>query len=303
MSSFLLLFFCLLIGLLLRRVPAFPASTPMALNQFVIYISLPALALLYIPEIELSRALLLPVAAAWICFGVSALLFGSLGKVYGWSRKLTGCLILMSGLSNTSFVGFPIIEALYGESGLKIAILVDQPGSFVALSTAGIAVAAAFSKGEASARTIFRKIATFPPLLSFFVALGMSLLGLHFPDELKDVFQRLGSTVTPLAVVSVGMQLRVERQSKHWRFMFMGLAYQLLLAPALIFGLYAGVFGARGDILQVSVMEMAMSPMIAPSIVAATYGLKPRLANMMVGFGLPVSFITLVFWYWVVSGF
>ncbi|TXK26410.1 AEC family transporter [Pontibacter qinzhouensis] len=303
MSSFILLFVCLLIGMLLRRVPAFPAATPLALNQFVIYISLPALALLYIPEIELHRELLLPVAVAWICFGVSALLFGSLGRVYGWSRKLTGCLILMSGLSNTSFVGFPIIEALYGESGLKIAILVDQPGSFVALSTVGIAVAAAFSKGEASAKGIVKKIFTFPPLLSFFVALAMSLLGLHFPDALKDVFQRLGSTVTPLALVSVGMQLRVERHSKHWRFLFLGLAYQLVLAPAIIYGLYAGLFNARAEIVQVCVMEAAMSPMIAPSIVAATYGLKPRLANMMVGFGLPLSFITLVFWYWVVSGF
>ncbi|MFT2007788.1 AEC family transporter [Pontibacter sp. 13R65] len=301
MSSFLLLFICLLIGVLLRRVRAFPSATPMALNQFVIYISLPALALNFIPEIELTRTLLLPVAVAWICFGVSALLFGSLGKLYGWSRKLTGCLILMSGLSNTSFVGFPIIEALYGESGLKIAILVDQPGSFVALSTVGIAVAASFSKGEASAKAILKKIATFPPLLSFFVALGMSLMGWHFPEELREVFQRLGSTVTPLALVSVGMQLRVERHSKHWRFMFLGLAYQLLLAPAIILALYAGLFNTRGEILHVSVMEAAMSPMIAPSIVAATYGLKPRLANMMVGFGLPLSFITLVFWYWVLS--
>jgi predicted permease len=40
---------------------------------------------------------------------------------------LIGCLILTAGLGNTSF-GFPIIEALYGEEGLKTAILVDQPG-------------------------------------------------------------------------------------------------------------------------------------------------------------------------------
>jgi predicted permease len=48
---------------------------------------------------------------------------------------LTGCLILTAGLGNTSFLGFPIIEALYGQEGMKTAILVDQPGTFVVLST------------------------------------------------------------------------------------------------------------------------------------------------------------------------
>jgi predicted permease len=54
---------------------------------------------------------------------------------------LTGCLILTAGLGNTSFLGFPIIEALYGQEGMKTAILVDQPGTFVVLSTLGIIVA------------------------------------------------------------------------------------------------------------------------------------------------------------------
>jgi hypothetical protein len=38
-------------------------------------------------------------------------------------------------------------------------------------------------------------------------------------------------------------------------------------------------------------------PMITASILAATHGLKPRLSSMMIGFGIPISFITLAFWY------
>jgi predicted permease len=77
----------------------------------------------------------------WVC---SFFVFFLLGK-YGWS-KLTGCLILTAGLGNTSFG--PIIEALYGQEGMKTAILVDQPGTFVVLSTLGIIVATMYSKGE-----------------------------------------------------------------------------------------------------------------------------------------------------------
>lgn len=302
MSSLILLFLCLGVGLLLRRVKAFPANSHVALNQFIIYISLPALALFFIPEVKLESAVLLPVGVAWICFAGSAALFYSLGRMFGWSRKLTGCMILMSGLGNTSYVGFPIIEALYGIEGLKTAILVDQPGSFMVLSTLGITVAAAFSKGQISAGVIVQKIITFPPFIAFVVAIGMNVIGITFPDVLKEVFQRLGSTVTPLALVSVGLQLRIERRSKHWGFVMIGLGYQLLLAPALIYTLYVLALKGKGEVVQISVMEAAMAPMITPSIVAASYGLKPRLANMMIGVGIPISFLTLAFWYWLVQG-
>ncbi|MBC5991228.1 AEC family transporter [Pontibacter cellulosilyticus] len=302
MSSFILLFGCLLLGVLLQRVRNFPPNTPLVLNQFIIYISLPALALYFIPEVALDSTVLLPVGVAWICFAGSALFFWSLGKAFGWSRKLIGCLILTAGLGNTSFIGFPVIEALYGQEGLKTAILIDQPGSFFILSTVGIAVAAAFSRGTTDAKAIAKKIFTFPPFFSFVLAIILNLLNLHFSDDVKEVFQRLGSAVTPLALVSVGLQLRIERKSKHWRFLILGLTYQLMLAPLLIYTLYYGIMDLRGEMIQITIVEAAMAPMITACIVAATYGLKPKLANMMIGFGIPISFITLAFWYWLVQG-
>jgi predicted permease len=301
MSSIILVFLCLLIGVLLRRVPAFPATSPVVLNQFIIYISLPALALYAIPEVELDRSVLLPVGVAWICFACAAAFFYTLGRIYGWSKKLVGCLILTAGLGNTSFVGFPIIEALYGKEGLQTAILVDLPGTFVVVSTLGIALAAYFSKGQADVKAIMQKIVTFPPFLIFVLAFVLNVADLHFPAELKEVFNRLGSTVTPLALVSVGMQLRIERRSKHWQFLGLGLLYQLILAPAIIYVLYVLVLGERGRVVQISILEAGMAPMITASIVAISYGLKPRLASMMVGFGIPLSFLTLAIWYLLIS--
>ncbi|WP_347158871.1 AEC family transporter [Pontibacter chitinilyticus] len=302
MSSFILLFGCLLLGIFLRRLPDFPRNSPQVLNQFIIYISMPALALYFIPEIKLNSAVLLPVAVGWICFAGAVLLFWSLGKALGWSRKLIGCFILTAGFGNTSFIGFPVIEAVYGKTGLQTAILIDQPGTFMVLSTLGITLAAYFSSGQGKGSTIFSRIIKFPPFLMFVLALAMNLVGWHFSPEIKDVLQRLGNTVSPLALVSVGMQLTLERRSKHWGFLALGLAYQLILAPLLILVLYVPVLGQHGQTVQVCVLEAAMAPMITASIVASSYGLKPRLANMMVGIGIPVSILTLTVWYWLVQG-
>ncbi|MFD0779500.1 hypothetical protein ACFQZF_14505 [Flavobacterium myungsuense] len=50
-------------------------------------------------------------------------------------------------------------------------------------------------------------------------------------------------------------------------------------------------------------MESAMAPMITGTILAANYGLKPKLSTMMIGIGIPMSFITLAFWYWILITF
>ena len=127
MDSLVLLICCLAAGVLVQRSRNFPPNAAHTLNQYVLYAPLPALALYHIPEIQWGFELLFPVGVAWIGFGVAWLFFGSLRRIFGWSHKLTGCLILTAGLGNTSFVGFPVIEAAYGKDALAIALLVDLP--------------------------------------------------------------------------------------------------------------------------------------------------------------------------------
>lgn len=301
MDSIILIFICLLAGVALKCINTVPANAHVALNHFVIYISLPCLALYYIPKIEINTHLLYPLGVAWLGFGLAWLLFGIIGKIYNWTAKLTGCLILTAGLGNTSFVGFPVIEALYGKEGLKTAIIVDQPGSFVVVSTLGILVAAAYSKGTQGGVDIAKRILLFPPFIAFAIALGMNIFKQDFDDAVQPVFQRLGSTVTPVALVAVGMQLKIDYRSMHWKFLSLGLFYKLVLMPAFFFLLYKIIL--QGDSLEidVSVMEAAMAPMITAAILASAHGLKPRLAGMMIGVGIPLSFATLAIWYYIIT--
>lgn len=297
MINFILIFFYLILGIILQRVKRFPTNSYKVLNKIVIYICLPALALYYIPKVYWNNQLLFPIGVAWIGFVFSFLLFRFLGNKYGWSKKLIGCLILTAGLGNTSFLGFPIIEALYGQEGMKTAILVDQPGTFVVLATLGILVAVMYSKGEPNGIQIFKKIMFFPPFITFIVACVMNALNFDFQDWIQFMLQKVGSGVTPLALISVGLQLRFESRSQHWRFLGLGLVYKLLLTPAIIYVLYVVVLKQDSKMIEVAIMESAMAPMITASILASTHNLKPRLSSMMIGFGIPISFITLAFWY------
>ncbi len=296
MQSIILLFLCLIIGIALQKVRAFPKNTHTVLNQYILWVALPAMALYYLPKIELGLDLLFPASVAWISFGLAYLFFNFLGKQFGWSKKLIGCLILTGGLGNTSFVGIPVIEALFGKEGLKTLIIVDLPGTFIVLSTLGILVASAYSK-QAQSTSFLRKIVLFPPFIAFIIGLLMALTKVNFPFELSETFKTLGATVSPIALISVGFQLKLHRNSKHYRYLALGLAFQLLIVPAVIFGLFYGVFGKTDLATQVCIIEAAMAPMITGAILASSYGLKPQLSNMMVGFGIPISFITISLWY------
>lgn len=301
MENIILLFLCLALGVGLRYIKTFPTNGHIALNHFVIYISLPSLALYYIPKIEISTSLLYPLGIAWLGFTLSFLFFSILQKWLGWSKKLTGCLVLTGGLSNTAFIGYPVAEALYGQEGLKTAIFVDQPGSFVVTATLAVAAAVYFSKGETNTKSIVSKILLFPPFISFLIACFLNIFQTDFPELMQTVFLKLGSTVTAIALVAVGLQLKIDKNSQHWNFLTLGLFFKLFLMPAFFVLLYKIILGADGVQIDVSIMQSAMAPMITGSILASTYGLKPKLSSMMVGVGIPLSFLTLAFWYWVLT--
>jgi predicted permease len=206
-------------------------------------------------------------------------------------------------LGNTSFLGFPIIQALYGDEGLKTAIMVDQPGTFVVMATLGLITATIFSKGNANPKQIASKILLFPPFIAFVIACCMNVFKFDFNEHLQSVFQKLGGTVTPVALISVGLQLKVDKESQHWKFLRLGLLFKLIITPAFFLLLYRIILGGKGLAVDVSILESAMAPMITGAILASNYGLKPKLSSMMVGIGIPLSFATLALWYYILQIF
>lgn len=300
MTNIILVFISLFIGILLQRVKNFPKNASETFNAYLIYIVLPAIALLYIPIISISRELILPILVAWIGFFLSWLFFSKLGRLKNWDRGTIGCLIITAGLANTSFVGIPIIQALYGAEGLKIAILIDQPGSFVLVSSFAIIVASIYSNKQSRKRDITKSIFTFPPFQFFVISLMMNITGIHVSGIVQDILESFTATLTPIALIAVGLQIKVSWGELKLPTLWYGLGFKLVVIPLFIYILYGFLLDddpANKLIFNVSVLQAAMAPMISGSIIAISYGLHPKLASLMVGLGIPLSFLTLLGWY------
>jgi malate permease and related proteins len=297
MNNYLMLGTCFLLGIVLRRSGRLPDNAAIALNGFLVHISLPALILAYVHELHLDSRLILPALMPWIIFVLGCAFFWLVGRMLGFSPATTGGLMLTGGLANTAFIGLPMIEAFYGPEFLGLGILIDQVGSYLVLSTVGIIVASIYSSGESlNAKAIIRRIALFVPFQAFVLALV--LLPFAYPAWLSELLKRLGGTLIPLALVSVGYQLRLSAVRGKAIALMTGLFFKLALAPALILLLFAALLGAEGQVMRVTVFEAAMAPMIGASIVAMDHDLDPPLVTLMLGVGIPLSFLTLPAWWY-----
>ncbi|MCL7487762.1 MAG: AEC family transporter [Desulfobulbaceae bacterium] len=277
----------------MRRIPGFPVDTDRSLNLYVIYIALPALVLVQVPQLALSSELLAPLLMPWLVVVVSGSLVWLLCRMLGWSREITGALLLMVPLGNTSFLGIPMVEMFFGSPGVKYAILYDQFGSFLALSTYGTFILALYGGGEKpSPAGILRKIVFFPPFIALVAALA--LRSFIFPAWLLSMLEMTARSLVPVVLVAIGFQMRLRMPVSELLPFTAGLAIRLLAVP-LIFILVCRLAGLTGPAIQVSLFETAMPSMVTAGALASIAGLAPRLTSALVGYGILASFVTLPF--------
>jgi hypothetical protein len=253
-------------------------------------LSLPALALLSLQKVE--TIVWAPVFSVWVVLGGAALWAGILARWWGWRSETVACLLLTAGFSNTSFVGFPLLEAYIGKDALPVGVQVDQLGSFLMVSTVGVGIAARAVGKTVGASQVMGRILRFVPLYA--AILGLLLRHHPLPTVIEETLGRLGATLSPLALVSVGTQLRWPTQEV-WSKLGWGLGYKLLLAPALVW-VFLRISGTGGLEGRATLAESAMAPMITSALLAVEAGLEPELASAMVSVGVPLSVLTVWFW-------
>ncbi len=289
MSNLVLLILCFLLGILFRRIDRFPKNTPEVLNAFILYVSLPALVLKHIHEVNITYEILLPALMPWMIFFIAVLVFYVLYYFKIFELKTTICLILTAGLGNTSFVGIPLLELYLGKDAIGYAIISDQLGTFFVLSFPGLILASISESGKWSLSALLKRVFSFPPVIALIIAI--LLRPFDYPSWLMTVLVRLGDTLTPLALVSVGFLLNLRTLKGHSFALGIGLGVKLILLPMIVAFVYH--FITPNQLMyKTIVMEAAMAPMVTSTIVAIDRNIAPHLASLMLGIGIPLSFLT-----------
>jgi len=290
MDNLLAVFVYFLCGGLARRLAIFPRESAQVLNLVVIFFSLPALILLKVPSLSFDPSLLIPTITPWLMLCLAAACVLLAAKALHFNRETTCVLLLLVPLGNTSFLGIPMIQALLGEEGVPYALVYDQLGSFLALSTYGSMILAfAGSEGRPSTLMILRKIATFPPFIA--LVLAALLHGTELPSMFRNLLHGMAATLVPLVMLAVGFQLSFRMSREELKPLFLGLGIKMVLAPAIAL-LFFSLTGITNLAARVAILESGMPPMVSAGALAMAAGIAPRLTAALIGVGILVAFLT-----------
>lgn len=294
MTNFMIIGIGLIAGMLFRYFKAVPENSHKGINAWILYIALPAVSFKYLPQVNWNMDMLLPALTPFIVALGGYLAIAFYNRKNTLSASTEGAMKLAAMFCNTSFIGFPLIMAYYSEKELSIAIITDQV-SFMLVSTLGIAIAITSSgKGNVSCSLLMKKLFTFPPLIGCIAAL--SLPTMFDMSGFSELFDKLSLTLGPLALFSVGLQLRFDGWRDEINSIMFIHVYKLLLAPALVL-LISYLIRTPHDIAKISVFEAAMPTLITSGIIAEEYKLNSKFVNLTIGTGIVLGIMTTGLWY------
>lgn len=299
MESFILVLLCIGLGYAIRRVSALPHDSYKAINAWVLYVAIPALSLRYISAIEWSYEMLLPLLWPLVTWFGAWLYVGAYARRKNIDRQTRVAMQVACGLGNTAFLGFPLTTAFYGLEGLSVAAICDF-GTFIVFCTLAVAtVLNSAGGGEKVPFTVlFKRMLSFPA----FICAVLAVIIPRFADmsPLYPFLDLLVGTFSPLSLFSIGLQLHFRDIGQSLGHVRAGLIYKLAISPAIVLAL-ALLFGAKGHVAQISVLEAGMAPHVTASLLASQFDQNPRLCGLMVGIGILCALASTTGW-WLVLG-
>lgn len=193
-------------------------------------------------------------------------------------------------ISNSGFLGNPMVEGIYGSEGLLYAALFMLPVRIV-MWTIGIAV---FLKGRKE--KLWKNVLTHPCIVAIYVGVIVMVCGIQFPTFVEKTIVGISGCNTPLSMMLIGMMLaEVKPKGLIDKTMVFYTAIRLLVIPAVVFAI-TGLLPIDGMLRGITVIMAGMPAPITTALLSAKYGGDEKYATGMVFLSTILSLITLPLW-------
>lgn len=243
------------------------------ISRIVVRITLPFLIITSLTKNELNAELMknagLVLLIGYISIAALYLISILIGRLMGLKGATRTIHSMLSTFGNVAFLGFPLIQAIYGETGLFYAVIYEVANDSL-VWTLGVYLIARDS-GETpamGAKGTLKQLFN-PNTIAFIVSLVMLVFRLRLPPILEESIAGIGGITFYLSMLFIGMTLTTVRlQDLYKRFgLYLIVAVKMLAFPlglALLLrlmGLDALVAGAI--ILQVAMPSLTVTTMLA----------------------------------------
>jgi len=242
-----------------------------SISKLIVKIVLPCLIISSVSSREIESGVLTDILVVFLmsvfCLAVLYLVGVLTAKLFKIPAETAKVHKLLTCLGNVSFVGYPVITAMYGEDGFFYAIVYWLVNDMF-LWTAGVFTLEGGNKKGAALKKLIN-----PNTIAFAVAILMLSFGIKLPPLIFDTVNEMGSLTVCLSMIFIGMALAdvdIRHAVRKW-WIFVIAPIKMIILPILFIYIFKA-FGIREIILGAVVLEAAMPVQTVLSILANESG-------------------------------
>ncbi len=278
------------LGYITRKIGLFNEEKSKVLIDFILYISFPALVIYNVYHLRFGIDIVYVLITGWLVIVFSILFSFTVGKFFKLDRSRLAAFVMMSSFGNTSFLGFPYQLAFFGEEGLRYAVVFDQLASFLPVTFLSPFILS-YGRGKGTSVDV-KKVLTFPPFVVLILSLFIKPINLEIPEFILGSLNMLGLTVIPLALFSVGANLKFSNLREEKNTIALVLLIKMIIVPICVVFLLKFLGIEFSTVWKSGILEIAMPPMVLASILVMGAGLNKDIATGSVAIGIILSFLT-----------
>lgn len=273
MLAMLKVFLALVTGYTLQKKGVFNPDSNKKLSELIVTITMPCLIVCSAAEentVARSEMLLLLGAGVIIYAGLIAFAF-LCARLFRVPKAHAGTFEALIIFGNAAFMGYPLVEALYGRSAILLATIVNMPFNILAF-TLGIALLSGDSAQKLSVRARLRS-ALNPGLIAGLLALVVVLCAVPLPQVIVEPLGFIGNLTPALSMITLGSILAEFPLAAAFRDKSVWLvsALRLIVIPLVVFWA-AGPFFTDRVILGVLLITNAVPCATTTAMLSARYG-------------------------------
>jgi predicted permease len=299
-SQIAMLAIVVLIGAIAARVKVITPASKDMLSKVIFNISLPLMLFTNFLKLEatpklLSNSFVVLSITGFVVFFMLLVGWGS-SRIFGIKGREAAVFRAHSMFGNTIFLGFPLINALFGAEGLLYASMY-QLVSNVIMWTVGVLVLT-YENGTSWKKNI-RKVIN-PNTIATLTGFTFFILSIKLPKILLTPMSELGAANTWLSMLYIGAMLYLADTAGFFRrkSIFILSFNRLLLSPVIMIFLFYAIalvlnFTPDRLVTSVIILEAAMPCMASVVIMAKELGADDHLAVGNVFVSTILSILTL----------
>ena len=264
----LVLLLLVLVGLIVKKLRILNRESEKAVSSLLVNVLLPCnIIQSFLGEITISAEFVKSCILAVLIAACIQIVSVFAGKLLFHRFPQEKQAILRYGLicSNSSFVGMPIAETLYGSLGVLYTSLFQIPIRFT-MWTAGLSLFTNVNKKDA-----FKKLATHPCIVSIFIGIVLMLTRAELPKFLGDTVYSISKTTVPISMITVGsIMADADVKSLFSKSILYYTAVRLIAFPLLVYGALK-LLHTEALLVNIAVIMTAMPAGASTSILAEKY--------------------------------